>query len=174
MELNEAISLIQTTGIESGTTQTWADLGSGSGLFTRALAHMLGAKSKIYAVDKTQASFKLKSISNEIQIIPIQLDFLKDPLDLKNLNGILMANALHFVPDKKKFLGNTRAWFKNRPKFLIVEYDTDKPNPYIPYPLSFVTLQNLFQNAGFSSIVKITEMPSLYNSGKMYSAIITS
>ncbi len=173
MELNDAISLIQTTGIESDTTQTWADLGSGSGLFTRALAHILVAKSKIYAIDRNLASFKLKSLSNNIQIIPIQLDFLKDTLDLKFLNGILMANALHFVPDKKNFLDKTEAWFKDRPKFLIVEYDTDKPNPYVPYPLSFLTLQKLFQNAGFYSIVKITERPSLYSSGKMYSAIVT-
>ncbi len=102
MELNDAISLIQTTGIESGTMQTWADLGSGSGLFTRALAHILAAKSKIYAIDKNLASFKLKSVSNAIQIIPLQLDFLKDPLDLKFLDGILMANASAFCTGQKK------------------------------------------------------------------------
>lgn len=173
MELNDAISLIQTIEIESGTPQTWADLGSGSGLFTRALAHMLAAKSIIYAVDRNQASAKSKSLSNNVQIIPVQLDFVKYPLDLKSLDGILMANALHFVPDKKNFLDKTSVWFKNRPTFLIVEYDSDKPNPYVPYPLSFLTLKQLFQDAGFSSIVKITERPSLYNSGKMYSAIIT-
>lgn len=173
MELSDAISLIQTIEIERGTPQIWADLGSGSGLFTRALAHMLAAKSKIYAVDRNPAPVKLKSFSSNVQMIPLQLDFIKDPLDLESLDGILMANALHFVQDKKDFLHKTSAWFKNRPKFLIVEYDTDKPNPYVPYPLSFLTLKQLFQDAGFSSIVKITERPSLYNSGKIYSSMIT-
>jgi ubiquinone/menaquinone biosynthesis C-methylase UbiE len=173
MELNEAISLIQTIEISGDTPQTWADLGSGSGLFARALADMLAAKSQIYAIDKNLASFKLKSISNNVQIIPVQLDFVKDPLDLKSLDGILMANALHFVRDKKNFIDKTKIWFKNRRRFLIVEYDTDKPNPYVPYPLSFLTLRQLFKNAGFSSIFKITERPSFYNSGKIYSALIT-
>ena len=57
MELSTAIALIR-KGIrnESIEPQVWADLGAGSGLFSRALATLLPPASKIYAVDRDQAS----------------------------------------------------------------------------------------------------------------------
>jgi hypothetical protein len=56
MELREAISLIQTGEIIQDKQTTWADLGCGSGLFTRALAGMLYSDSIVYAIDKNMSS----------------------------------------------------------------------------------------------------------------------
>jgi hypothetical protein len=41
MQIKEAISLIKTEGFFEDTKTKWADLGCGSGLFTRALASLL-------------------------------------------------------------------------------------------------------------------------------------
>ena len=64
MELGEAISLIQTDEIIQDKQTTWADLGCGSGLFTRALAGLLYTGSTIYAIDKNISSFQKSSFPN--------------------------------------------------------------------------------------------------------------
>ena len=69
MELENAIQLI-TKGVESnGQPQVWADLGAGSGLFSRALSSILPDKSIIHAVDKnykTAQQIKSQKESNTI------------------------------------------------------------------------------------------------------------
>ncbi|HET7001727.1 MAG TPA: hypothetical protein VFI33_10470, partial [Puia sp.] len=97
----------------------------------------------------------------------------KEDVDLRNLDGILMANAFHFVKDKKTFIEKIIPFFREDPIFLIVEYDTDLPNPWVPYPLRFTTLIKIFTDLGFSAVKKINEKKSLYRSGRIYSVIIT-
>jgi trans-aconitate methyltransferase len=173
MELREAISLIQTDQLIHDTKSTWADLGCGSGLFTRALAGRLYPGSTIYAVDKNLSSFQKSSFPNNVIVKTIESDFVHDDLNLENLDGILMANALHFVRNKKSFIEKMVPYFRDAPVFLIVEYDTDLPNPWVPYPLSFITLRKLFTELGFSVVKKISEKKSLYRTGRIYSVIIT-
>jgi trans-aconitate methyltransferase len=173
MELQEAISLIQTDELIQDSQKTWADLGCGSGLFTRALTSQLYPGSTVYAVDKNLSSFNTKSFPNQVNIKAIESDFVKDDLNLVNLDGILMANAFHFVRDKKSFIKKVIPYFRDVPLFLIVEYDTNLPNPWVPYPKSFDSLKKLFNELGFSVVKKINEKKSLYRTGKMYSALIT-
>ena len=168
MELKEAVSLIQTDEIIQNKQTTWADLGSGSGLFTRALSGLLYIGSTIYAVDKRISSFQKNSFSDQVVVRTIESDFVRDDLKLENLDGILMANALHFVKDKKLFIEKVLPWFRDVPVFLLVEYDTDRSNPWVPYPVSFITLKKLFTEMGFGVLKKIGEKKSLYRSGTMY------
>jgi trans-aconitate methyltransferase len=173
MQLQEAISLIQTDEIIQDTQTTWADIGCGTGLFTRALAGLLYTGSIIYAVDKNISSFQKSAFPNQVVVKTIESDFVRDDLGLQYLDGILMANAFHFVRNKKQFFEKIIPLFRSAPVFLMVEYDTDMPNPWVPYPLSFVALKKLFTELGFHSIKKINEKKSRYRSGKMYSVIIT-
>jgi hypothetical protein len=57
-------------------------------------------------------------------------------------------------------------------RLIIVEYNTDKPNPWVPYPLSFLSLKKLTQAAGFDSTTKLDEEPSLFNRSTIYSAVM--
>jgi hypothetical protein len=84
-----------------------------------------------------------------------------------------MANAFHFVRDKKSFIKKIIPYFRNTPLFLFVEYDTNLPNPWVPYPKSFDSLKKLFNELGFSFVKMINEKKSLYRSGKLYSVLIT-
>ena len=173
MELREAISLIKTDKIIQDTQTTWADLGCGTGLFTRALAGLLHTGSTIYAVDKNISSFQKSRFPNMVAVNPIESDFIRDDLTLQSLDGILMANALHFVRNKKQFIEKLIPFFRSTPVFLMVEYDTDLPNPWVPYPLSIETMKTIFAELGFHSVNKINEKKSLYHSGKIYSVLIT-
>ena len=172
--MTEAVDMLaQKNNDASHGPQIWADLGSGSGMFTLALAGLLPPESIIHAVDTSMASLnKIPGQYNSVKIEKNQIDFVTNPLPFHNLDGILMANSLHYVKDKKSFLTSLTTHLKNDGCFLIVEYDTDIPvSTWVPYPVSFSLLKGLFVNAGYNTIHKINERASVY--GKlMYSAII--
>ena len=172
MTLQEAITLIRNKNIISDSKSVWADLGCGSGLFTYALAHCLHRESTIYSIDKIISSFKIISFFTKVTIKPVEMDFEKENFPFKNLDGILMANSLHFVKDKKRFIENMKSSFNNHGCFLIVEYDTEVPSPWVPYPINFSSLKKLLNNAGYPSVTKINERPSAFNKGNLYSAMI--
>ena len=172
MLLKEAIELIKYKKISKPGRQTWADLGCGSGTFTKALADLLSPGSVIYAVDKNSSA--LKQIPEEFgnaSINKISGDFTKTEIPF-NLDGIIMANSLHFVNDKASFIKNIKNHLKEKGSFLIVEYDIDTANTWVPFPVSFQSLKLLFENMKYSSIIKLSERSSLYQSGHIYSAII--
>ncbi len=168
MKLKDAISLLQPAGIDPTTPQQWADMGSGEYLFTHALASLLAPRSRIYAVDK----IAMPPEKGEIDILPVKADFVADELPLEGLDGILMANSLHYVADKPAFLKKTAAFFRQQPLFVVVEYDTDTPVPvWVPYPLSFARLEALAAGMGYSSVQRLGSYESLYG-GTMYAAVI--
>ena len=160
MKQTDAIALIQ-NGITTDRAQHWADLGCGNGTFTHALNSILPAGSHITAVDK------------QTQNLPdfIKANFEKDDLPLSGLDGILMANCLHYVKDKIKLIQKLETYFADIPKFLIVEYDTNNSNPWVPYPIPFLQLQKLLQELGYNDITKLAERPSVYRSSKIYAAL---
>lgn len=172
MELSKAISLIQHPGIPNNKTNIWADLGCGSGLFTTALATLLAPDSMIYAVDTNVDALRGIKQPKDISIEKIKEDFIKDDLKLNNLDGILMANSLHFVKDKISFIKKTDRYFAVLGCFLIVEYDMETPNTWVPYPISFHYLKMLFEKRGYESVEKINEISSRYNRAGIYSALI--
>jgi SAM-dependent methyltransferase len=162
-------------------TQKWADLGCGSGIFTTALAHLLPAGSIVYGVD-THPTVRQQSIAIDWQqpgpgnparptsIMPITADFVKDPLDLPLLDGILMANSLHYVKDKRALIQNLRSYMHPHAPFLIVEYDMDKPvATWVPYPISYDELTRLFSG---HPIQKLGQRPSTFGRANLYGALI--
>ena len=169
MKVTDAISLIAPGLLNPKPNEIWADLGCGSGNFTKALAALLGPDGKIYAIDKDPQTIIVDK--NQAQLQFILLDFIHNDLPVSNLDGILMANALHYVKDKPVFLENVKRYLKHEGKMIIVEYDTDQSNQWIPYPLGFETFRQTFAKLGFKHMHKVGERPSIYRSGKMYAAI---
>ena len=173
MTIQEAISLIKSDRIPTHSVTRWADLGCGDGLFTRALATLLHAGSTIYGVDKS-STLKTQTTGNGVNILPVEADFIADSLPFDALDGIIMANALHYVKDKPAFLQKLQAYLKPDPVIVLVEYDTDTPVPvWVPYPLSFSSLEKLAKTSGYTSIQKSGSHPSVYGHRSMYAAIVS-
>jgi hypothetical protein len=83
-----------------------------------------------------------------------------------------MANSIHYIADKPALIRKLETMFIDSPRFLFVEYDTESANRWVPYPISFEKLKNLFDGLGYRNVVKISERPSAY-SGMMYCAMIS-
>jgi ubiquinone/menaquinone biosynthesis C-methylase UbiE len=143
----------------------WADLGAGSGAFTLALRELLGPQAEIYAVDKDRA--RLSELEEayrgrfgdvtRLHVLPA--DFTRG-LVLPVLDGILMANSLHYMKDKEKILGRLRGYLKAQGALLLVEYNVDSGNPWVPYPVSFGSFESLAPRAGFGRPRLLATHPS--------------
>jgi len=172
MTIDEAFALIDTSAISQYQHITrWADLGCGDGIFTHALARMLSKASIIYGIDRVR-SIKPGVTPGGVGIVSKKSDFIRDDLAIENLDGILMANSLHYVKDKPLFIQKMKTYLKPGGIFLLVEYDTDTPVAnWVPYPVSFLTTTKLFGSAGYR-VKKLRERPSLYGRANMYSALV--
>ena len=203
MRLSEAIDLLDSPQLRAlkavvapptaaVTPLRWADLGCGHGLFTEALAQFLPRDSKIYGVDLRPTLHS--EVVNGVAIFPIKADFINIPLPFSDLDGILMANSFHYVEDKPAFLekikeylrpggaagsalkpgGITGSALKPGAPLLFVEYDSDRPVPtWVPWPVSFETLQPLLKKAGWSTVQKLAERPSAFGHSNLYAALAT-
>ncbi len=162
VNLKTAIHLIDSPELKKSTSTNWADLGCGAGLFTEALSTLLLPGSKIVAVDKNAAALKAVKVTDGVIVETLQADFVTDKLPLHKLDGVFMANALHFVKNKEGFIQTLRSYIHETGVLLIVEYDTAKPNPWVPYPLAIAGWKKLFEATGFPVCNIISRQPSMY------------
>ena len=175
MEISKAIRLIEKAFSKTRSKQIWADLGAGGGLFTNALARLVDSGSVIYAVDKDSRAINNLQLSTPgVLLNKVNLDFIKvKQFNLEPLDGVLMANSLHYVKDKPEFIHKLKRILKPSGILILVEYDTEQSNPWVPYPLSYVSLQDLVVQTGIRSLVKLDQTPSLYGQGHIYSALLS-
>jgi hypothetical protein len=81
-----------------------------------------------------------------------------------------MANSLHFYREKEKVLRHIRSFLKWSGRLLLVEYNVDAGNPWVPHPLSFDTFYSLARRTGFSEPNLLAKVPSRFLR-EFYSAI---
>jgi SAM-dependent methyltransferase len=174
MDVRDAVSLLAPARDQLGGAGSWVDLGCGAGTFTRALAELIPAGSDIEAVDRDASA--LRRIPREhhgLSITTRQFELDHRPLPWSALRGVLMANALHYVPVAADFLARVRACLRPGGQMLVVEYDTDEPNPpWVPFPISRSTLARLAIGAGFVSCVPLGDRSSRYGGRMMYGALL--
>ncbi len=173
MNHNDHVNLLKPAGLKPG--GSWADLGAGSGAFTFALRELAGPTASIYAVDKDRASLKeleqtYHARFGDSQNLNLVSGDFSRILDLPVLDGILMANALHFFKDKEKILRHAHSFLKPNGALLIVEYNVDSGNPWVPYPLTFETFRTLALRTNFIEPRLLAKAPSRFLR-EFYSAV---
>jgi ubiquinone/menaquinone biosynthesis C-methylase UbiE len=168
MTLAEAIDLIR-PGILSK-KGTWADIGAGTGMFTLALMEILES-GKVIALDKSPHTLYSIKAPSHLKLKIVDADFNR-PLELPALDGIVMANALHYAKDHQTVLQNVLASLKPEGIFILIEYDTERPNePWVPNPVSLNKFRALCKITGLSDPVEIGRKKSIYSDGEIYSVV---
>lgn len=155
---------------------TWADFGSGSGAFTLALAELIGPTGSIYSIDKNPGALRDQEralLSRFADRIPdmhyLVADFIR-PLELPSLDGAVLANSLHFLRQKEIFLRLVGTYLRPGGRLILVEYNVDRGNPWVPYPLSYSTWESIAQQVGFVNTSLLASRPSRFL-GEIYSAL---
>ena len=173
MDHKDHVNLLRPANLEQG--GLWADFGAGSGAFTLALREVVGPHAEIYAVDKDKRGFTelekshREKFTTSQNVHPVQADF-TGVLSLPPLDGIIMANSLHYYKDKEKVLRHVRSFLKMNGALLLVEYNVDSGNMWVPHPLSFETYRTLAPRAGLSEPRLVETAPSRFLK-EFYSAI---
>jgi SAM-dependent methyltransferase len=97
----------------------WADFGAGHGTFAQALADQLGPAGRVYAVDRDGAAIAWLErlvLSRSGRIIPLRADFagrlVLPGISPEALDGMLLANALHYVRDAACVLVRLTEWLR--------------------------------------------------------------
>ena len=123
------------------TGEVWADLGSGQGAFTLALADLLGPGAVILSVDRDERALQTQRQAMDARFPDASVEYRRADftghVDLPPLDGVLMANSLHFAQDKEPVLKEVAAWLRPGGRLLVVEYDSDRGNTWVPYPMSY-------------------------------------
>ena len=142
----------------------WADFGAGSGAFTLALRDITGPDAEIIAIDRDRASLQTLRGTMERQFPGTRLRILEADiaarLSLPPLDGIIAANVIHFVQDQTALLRQWRAYLKPEGRLVVVEYDSETGNRWVPYPMSHSAFQELAPAAGFAEPVLLGVRPS--------------
>lgn len=167
MDTGEARGLIKDLPLSLGKPLQWADLGCGSGTFTRALYSLLPPDSTVYAVDKNRQTF------HEPDIRFIQLNFETQTLPLPPLSGILMANSLHYISDPQALITRLRQHLEPGGALVLVEYDTRAANRWVPFPVPLQKAEQLAIRCGFKNFRQLGTRPSVYHGGGMYAVAFT-
>lgn len=206
MDHQDHVNLLKSARLAPG--GAWADLGAGSGAFTLALRELVGAAAALYAVDKDRGALgeleraHTARFGNAQNLYILPADFTR-ALELPLLDGVVMANSLHYyknpkrdanergrtrtlkrssprppraarsassLEDKAGILRYVRSFLRPRGTLLLVEYNVDSGNPWVPYPISFETFCALAPRAGFSEPRLLGRVPSRFLR-EIYSAV---
>lgn len=155
---------------------TWSDIGAGSGAFTLALADLLGEGGRIVAVDRDADALaqNVEAVAARFPAVDLQtlVADLTGPLQLPSLDGLVAANSLHFVPRDRQVEVIRRLVGYLRPggRFVVVEYDADHGNPWVPYPFRETAWRRMAAAAGQIEPRSLGRVPSRFL-GAIYSAV---
>jgi SAM-dependent methyltransferase len=155
---------------------TWADIGAGEGAFTLALADLLGPGAQIVAVDRDSGALRRNAEVVAARFPGTQLTRLvadlTGPLELPRLDGLVAANSLHYVGRDRQVeaIRTLAAHLRPGAPFIVVEYDADRGNPWVPHPFSSVAWERLASAAGLEGTTMIGRVPSRFL-GAIYAAV---
>ena len=167
------VGLIRSGVDPAATGRPWLELGAGEGAFTLALADLLGPGASITALDRDASA--LRRLTDELTrrfpdraLRTIVGDF-REPLPAGRFEGILAANSLHFVADPVEVLRRAAAVLRPGGRLIVVEYDADRGNPWVPHPFSARRFATIAAAAGYADAREIGRVPSRFL-GAIYAA----
>ena len=150
----------------AGAGARWLELGAGDGTFTLALADVLGPSASIVALDRDRQALerlggRLADRFPRAAVDTLAGDFTAG-LPAGPFDGVLAANSLHYVRDPRPVLAAIRSILVPGGRLVLVEYDADRGNQWVPFPISFARWRTLAPAAGFAPPVRLHRVPSRF------------
>lgn len=147
--------VIEALQIKAG--QRIADLGSGSGLFTRPLAKQVGAEGVVYAIDVDQAlldhvtkSAADARIANIVPILAAEDDpKLTEPVDL-----IVIIDTLHHIKNQAAYLKGLKKHLRAGGRVAIIDFSKDWPAGHESMIYKLDDLEGWMKTAGFKRVAQ--------------------
>jgi SAM-dependent methyltransferase len=175
MDHRDHVTLIR-DGIAGARAGPWADVGAGTGAFTLALADLLGPGGEIVALDRDEGALRAcaRRVSRAFPATRMRtvVADLELPPELPPLAGIVIANALHFVPPDRQ-VATVRALaglLVPGGRFVLVEYDADRGNRWVPHPFSAARWAGMAARAGLREPRAVGRVPSRFL-GAIYASV---
>ena len=165
MDHRDHVALIR-GGVGGAPAGRWLELGAGDGAFTLALADVLGPGASIVALDRdAHALGRLRQRVTDrfpgTHPDTVVADFTRELPD-GPFAGVLAANSLHFSADLAPVLAAIRTRLVGDGALVVVEYDADRGNPWVPHPFSFQRWSVLAPDAGFDPPDLLHRVPSRF------------
>jgi ubiquinone/menaquinone biosynthesis C-methylase UbiE len=134
-----------------------ADIGAGSGIFSRPLAKAIAPAGKLYAVDIDKDLLKhieQRNREEKISNIVTVLGEFDDPkLPVRNLDVAFINDVLHHIKNRAVYLKSLASYMKPNGRIAIIEMDITDPNtPHKSQPELLVSPQDMVRwmsDAGF-------------------------
>lgn len=168
--MDRAIALRMIEDVLPQTPQIWADLGAGTGLFTEVLRDHLPPGSVVHALDKSPHMLWRLPQRSEVPVHIHDEDFTR-VMALPRCDGLLMANALHYVADPEPVLRQILTHLKPGGTLVMIEYEVNQAvGPYIPYPLPLARLVELARVLGLTKPAVMQRVPSRFGHEHIYAA----
>jgi SAM-dependent methyltransferase len=172
MNHNDHVALLRDGIAQPG--GVWADFGSGTGAFTLALAELIGPAGVIYSIEQDRSALAQQERSLQARfpnsIVHYRPADFTRPIEVPILDGIVMANSLHFQRDPAPIVQLLKRYLKPQGRFILVEYNLEQGNSAVPYPVSYRQWEELAQRCGFHRTRLLKTRPSRFLK-EIYSAV---
>lgn len=145
--------VIDQLGVGSGSIV--ADVGSGSGLFTRPLAQKVGVEGKVFAIDvdsdllahvaRTAARLNLENIET------VQAGAL-DPRIPEPVDLILIVDTLHHIQNRADYIKTLRPYLRSDGRVAVIDFLEDWPARHEQMRYDPSELKGWMEAAGFEQV----------------------
>lgn len=144
-----------------------ADIGAGSGYFTLRLAHHVGAKGRVYAVDVSPDMIRhLNGRVRDMGVLNVSTILAPpdDPLLPQPVDRFLIVDVWHHVEDQAGYLARMKKGLKPGGQVVMIDFQKkDLPvGPPVDMKISREDLLKQMQAAGFRLVQEHTFLPYQY------------
>ena len=114
-----------------------ADIGAGSGIFSRPMARAVGPKGKVFAVEVDKdlvAHINERSKQEKIKNLEAVLGEFDDPkLPARNVDVAFFQDVIHHIEHRQTYLKNLATYLKPDARIVMIDFVMDKNNPKSPH-----------------------------------------
>lgn len=159
--------VVESLGLRPG--QNVADIGAGTGYFTRRLARRVSPGGFALAVDVEPGFFpyvnKRAREDGQFNILTVQADYENPRLEENSLDLIFICDTLHHIENRASYYQHLKKALRPGGRVVVVDFFKDKKIPVGPGPamrLSAASVKAELESAGFAVSVDRVTLPYQY------------